>query len=108
MVKFTGKEANKNFEVSQYHPVWGHEDPHRTRLPSAMEHGYWKGESAILSKDGIEIPVLQTVVIHRGESGQPAYASTIMQDISELKRYEQELVKSREKALAASKAKTLF
>lgn len=108
MVKFTGKEANKNFEVSQYHPAWAMKILTEQGLPSAMEHGYWKGESAILSKDGIEIPVLQTVVIHRGESGQPAYASTIMQDISELKRYEQELVKSREKALAASKAKTSF
>lgn len=77
-------------------------------LPEVIAKGSWKGESAILNAEGIEIPVLQTIVAHKDEDNQITHLSTIVQDISKRKEIEKNLLISKEAAENASKSKTEF
>ncbi|MGE5145254.1 MAG: ATP-binding protein, partial [Candidatus Eiseniibacteriota bacterium] len=55
-------------------------------LPAAIENGIWAGESALLSRDGREIPVSQVIIAHRDAAGRVAYFSTICRDMTEHRR----------------------
>jgi PAS domain S-box-containing protein len=59
-------------------------------LPSAVRDGVWEGETRLVSRAGREIPVSQVVIAHRSPRGGVWYVSTIMRDISDQKRKEQE------------------
>jgi PAS domain S-box-containing protein len=59
-------------------------------LPTAARQGTWSGESALLTRDGHEIPISQLIIGHRNGAGQPAYFSTIARDISGQKRAERQ------------------
>ncbi|MBP7462155.1 MAG: PAS domain S-box protein, partial [Candidatus Delongbacteria bacterium] len=50
--------------------------------------GGWRGETALLHRDGHEIPVSQIIIPHRGNDGQIIYLSTIMRDITQRKQAE--------------------
>lgn len=57
-------------------------------IPTAIQQGVWKGETMILSQDGIEIPVSQIIVAHKSETGDVQFLSTIARDITERKELE--------------------
>ena len=59
--------------------------------------GVWQGETAILCRDGMEIPVSQVILAPRGADGKVKFFSTICRDISAMKRAEENLRKSEEK-----------
>lgn len=61
-------------------------------VPAADKHGAWAGESALLARDGVEIPVSQVIVAHRGADGATQFYSTIARDIRERKAYEAQIV----------------
>jgi PAS domain S-box-containing protein len=77
--------------ISDIHPLWATKQIRETAIPIIQEHGVWRGESAILHRDGREIPVYQVMVMHRGADGKPEFISTIMQDITERKQMENAL-----------------
>ena len=60
---------------------------------SLLEKGFWTGENEITTKEGKIIPVLQTVFLHKDDSGKPEYRSATLTDISELKQKEKELLR---------------
>jgi diguanylate cyclase (GGDEF)-like protein/PAS domain S-box-containing protein len=60
-------------------------------LPTVLSSGFWEGESALITPDGREVPVSQTIVAHRDESGKIVYLSTLCRDITESRRAEQAL-----------------
>jgi PAS domain S-box-containing protein len=62
----------------------------RHALPTAIRDGVWEGETRLVARDGREIPVSQVVIAHRSPRGGVWYVSTIMRDISDQKRKEQE------------------
>jgi PAS domain S-box-containing protein len=62
----------------------------RTALPTAVRDGVWEGETRVLTRDGREVPVSQVVIAHKSPRGGVWYVSTIMRDISDQKRKEQE------------------
>ncbi|KJV07329.1 PAS domain-containing protein [Methylocucumis oryzae] len=43
---------------------------------------FWRGESALLHRNGYELPVSQCIVAHKDENGHPKFLSTIMREIS--------------------------
>jgi signal transduction histidine kinase/ActR/RegA family two-component response regulator len=101
-IEITGKDPSKQkFEISDFHT----KEVLETKLAGAFEHaskyGTWTGETSILDSEGKEIPVLQTLICHKDETGETQRISTIMKNISELK----ELIK---KAEMANKAKSSF
>jgi PAS domain S-box-containing protein len=70
------------------HPEWACEIVMKEGLPSATRDGYWKGETALLRRDGHEIPVSQVMLSHPGPDGSVEFVSTIIRDISDRKREE--------------------
>jgi PAS domain S-box-containing protein len=81
--------------IPSLHPSWAAHLILTEGLPGALRDGNWMGETAVLDAKGREIPVSQVISCHRHASGEVAYLSTIMRDISEAKRVEQELRASR-------------
>lgn len=55
-------------------------------IPGAELRNTWQGESALLRRDGCEIPVSQVVMAHKDPTGQVGFLSTIARDISEQRR----------------------
>ncbi len=60
-------------------------------LPTVMREGFWIGESIVRAKDGSEIPVSQVILLHRASNDGPALISTIVRDMRERRRAEEEL-----------------
>ncbi|TNF00918.1 MAG: response regulator, partial [Deltaproteobacteria bacterium] len=105
--------SKEKSHVKDFHPEWALEIVTKEGLPTAREKGTWTGETAIITKDGREIPTLQTI-IYTEETDEPVSA-TIIKDISILKEREQKLKKENQARLVAekeadkaSKEKSLF
>ncbi len=60
-------------------------------IPAAYRDGVWSGETIWQSLDGEEIPVSQVIIVHKSESGEVEFMSTIARNISNRKRAEQAL-----------------
>ena len=58
-------------------------------ISTALRDGVWRGETALLTREGRTYPVSQVLLAHRDVSGQVAFFSTVMRDIAELKRTEE-------------------
>jgi PAS domain-containing protein len=93
-----GREFLKNFESVKYaHPDWALDVVMNTGVHSAIKDGIWHGETAILSRDGREIPVSQVITAHKSSDGTVEYFSTILRDISERKKNEHIIAEEKER-----------
>src|ERR1019366_9386059 len=79
------------------HPEWAAKLVAETGIPHAIEHGTWSGETALLRRDGREIPISQVIIAHKGSDGSVEYLSTIARDISVRKQAEEVLRQSEER-----------
>ncbi len=77
--------------IAQYHPEPVARRIAEEGLPQAVRHGAWAGETALLTRDGREIPVSQVILAHKAPNGTVEFYSTIARDITERKRAEHEL-----------------
>lgn len=68
--------------VQAIHPPWAGRVLLGEALPSAVERGIWRGDSALLSRDGREIPVSQVVIAVRTADGAVEFLASIARDIS--------------------------
>jgi PAS domain S-box-containing protein len=59
--------------------------------PTVFREGTWTGEVPIQRKDGTVIRTFQSVFLMRDDKGTPQYISTVISDISELKRAQDEV-----------------
>lgn len=66
------------------------------------------GNAILLNKAGAEIPVNSNATPLQDEFGRPTGIVLVFRDISERKKFEEELINAREAALAASQAKSEF
>jgi PAS domain S-box-containing protein len=55
-------------------------------IPTAIREGTWRGETAIVSRRGQEIPVSQVILSHKNPDGKIEFLSTIMRDMTERNR----------------------
>lgn len=112
--------------MQHYHPPWASKKVLQEGVPTAQRDGIWIGETALLDAADQEIPVSQLILAHYSATGELEYVSTIMRDISDLKRAEHELrqtnaklesrvaqrtaelVDAKEAAEAANRAKSIF
>ena len=74
--------AARRRHLADYHPAWAAQKILREAIPSALAQGQWNGETALLDRQGRELPVSQTVFVHRDGAGRPYAVSTIARDIS--------------------------
>lgn len=63
-------------------------------VPTALKSGLWSGETTLLSRTGREIPISQVILAHWNKDGSFAHFSSIGRDISEQKRFTQELAQT--------------
>lgn len=84
-------------EIKDLHPPWAYEIISNVGLPAAIKDGAWRGETALKSFDGREIPVSQVIIAHRMFDGKLTYFSTVMRDISERLESERLMRESEEK-----------
>lgn len=81
--------------IADYHPTWARNVVLGEGIPAALREGTWSGETALLARDGREIPVSQVILAHRGPDGEVRFLSTTARDITDRKRAEEELAESR-------------
>lgn len=77
--------------ISRMRPDWAIEVIHSKAIPSALRDGVWSGETAFISRAGVEIPVSQVVVVHRDAEGVPTHLSTVARNVSDFKQIEHDL-----------------
>ncbi len=88
-----GGEDLGRYTIADFHPPEEAERILHTVLPTVAADGPWAGESVLRSRTGVDIPVSQVILAHRGEDGAVDYYSSIMRDITERKRVEDSLRK---------------
>jgi PAS domain S-box-containing protein len=69
--------------IAELHPSWAYEKVRDEGIPAALREGIWIGETALLTRDGHEIPVLQVVQVHRADDGTVEFISTHMRDLTD-------------------------
>lgn len=81
-----------SMDIKDFHPEWAIRRISEEAIPTVLKKGSWQGESALLHRDGHEIPTSQMVLVHRDDLGQPLYMSTIIRDMTERKQAEEQLI----------------
>lgn len=87
------EEDPSGIDFRSLQPGWAHEIVMRDGIPGALRDGHWSGETALLTREGREIPVQQLILAHRAADGQATFISTILSDLSGRKATETELRK---------------
>lgn len=90
MVGIGVDEDVSDLEIPGVHPEWATNIIFNEGIPTAARNGSWSGETALLSRDGREIPVSQVIIAHTGADGNAEFFATIMRDITERKHAEEE------------------
>ena len=91
MVGWGENEPLNEKSIQDIYPTWALTKINRIGIPRAIVDTAWKGETALLGRDGKEFPVSQVIMSHENEDGSLGYLSTIIRDISEEKQNEKEL-----------------
>lgn len=77
--------------IGQFHPAWAREIVLNEGIPAAIRDGAWSGETAVLARDGREVPVSQVILAHKTHTGKVEFLSTIIRDMTERKQTEERL-----------------
>jgi PAS domain S-box-containing protein len=77
--------------ASSYQPEWARKKIVEEALPALQEFGFWEGETAVLHRDGHEVPVSQVLMTLPTNPGEPTYVATIVRDITQAKAFEAQL-----------------
>ncbi|WP_285907366.1 sensor histidine kinase [Pseudodesulfovibrio pelocollis] len=91
MLGWDADEPLADKRIPDLHPAWTLRVIRDEGLPAAAAQGSWEGETALLRRDGREIPVSQVILAHNAAAGEPEFFSAIMRDITERKRADEAL-----------------
>ncbi|PKG23874.1 sensor domain-containing protein [Niallia nealsonii] len=78
-----GIKETSEFPIEAIHPKWASDLLKQKAMPISIKEGVWKGETAIVTKGGREIPISQIIIAHKTPQGDVEYFSTIGRDITE-------------------------
>jgi diguanylate cyclase (GGDEF)-like protein/PAS domain S-box-containing protein len=79
-----------HLHLEDYLPIWARHHIRDEAVPTALREGVWRGEGALKTVDGREVPVSQVLLAHNLAEGI-AYFATISRDDTERKRVEEAL-----------------
>ncbi len=71
------EEEPAGFTLSDCHPKWAEDMIREEAIPFAIENGKWRGESALLTREGMELPVFQIIKVQHTSLGAIAHLSSI-------------------------------
>ncbi len=91
MIGLSPERDISTLSIAGLHPDWAAQTIIREGLPTAERDGFWRGITALLDQAGAEIPVSQVIQCHRDAAGQVEFFSTIMRDITGLKKAQSEI-----------------
>ncbi|TAJ10419.1 MAG: PAS domain S-box protein [Nitrospirae bacterium] len=77
--------------IPDFHPEWAARLVIAEGLPTAVRDGVWSGETALRTREGLEIPVSQVILSHKTPEGEITYFSTIARDLRDRKHLEEQL-----------------
>lgn len=86
MARIVGLKAEDDItklSIADYHPAWAIDVVKNTGIPTAIDTGTWLGQTALLTREGAEIPVSQLIIAHRSADGNIEYISTVMRDLTQ-------------------------
>jgi len=81
-------EPLNGLRLPDVHAPWAADLVALEGLPVAMIEGAWQGETAVLSRNGPEVPASELILAHKSPSGSVEFLSTIIRDMSEQKEAE--------------------
>ncbi|MEG4326460.1 PAS domain S-box protein, partial [Microcoleus sp. herbarium5] len=90
MLGMSPEEARSSFSIDSVLAPSARAKFHNDIIPTALREGRWAGEILFLSRDGEEIPVSQVLIVHKTEAGEVEFISTIVRDIRDRKKAEEE------------------
>jgi PAS domain S-box-containing protein len=96
MIGLSPNESVEGRSITELSPAWANDIIVKVGIPTASLQGSWSGETALLHRDGQEIPVSQVITAHKDANGQNIFYSTIARDISESKRVQKILQRANE------------
>jgi diguanylate cyclase (GGDEF)-like protein/PAS domain S-box-containing protein len=79
--------------IYEAHPPWAAKLLREEGIPHAIHNGIWSGVSALLSRDGHEVPVSQVIIGHKAADGKVESLSTIARDITQQKENERKIMR---------------
>ncbi len=82
------------FPIAEAHPPAARDRLLREAIPAALQNGAWAGESVMVTRDGLEIPVRQVLLAHRAPDGRTQFLSTIAHDLRRQQALETQLRQS--------------
>jgi PAS domain S-box-containing protein len=85
-------ELPERTPMSEMFPEWAFATVTEQGMPTAIATGSWSCETALKTRSGREIPVLQVLLAHLGEDGEVEFFSTICRDIGDRKQKELEQI----------------
>jgi PAS domain S-box-containing protein len=107
MMGFTPDEDIRSTNIADYHPQWSGQIVLEQALPTAVRNGMWVGQTALISRNGEEIPLIQTILCHKNSDGSIAQFSTIASDMRQLNQVEKEAQLLREQIVQATKMESV-
>jgi PAS domain S-box-containing protein len=90
LLGYGAREDVSNLNLKSISPLWAVDRMTRDAVPAARRSGTWEGESALLARDGREIPVSQVIIAHKDTKGEVSFLSTVARDITERKLAEKD------------------
>ncbi|MHC4510711.1 MAG: PAS domain-containing protein [Planctomycetota bacterium] len=78
LLGWSDDEAITDKVIFDAHPQWASKLIETESIPGAIRDGVWSGETALLNRDGTEIPISQVIMSHKSPDGQLQYLSTIV------------------------------
>lgn len=104
LIGLAPEEPLSGLDLKHLYPAWVQNLQDHLWLPAFGQQSIWSGESALIHRDGHELPVSQVVIAHRHPDGSLDFSSTICRDISAAKKNERvrEALRSLASALTAA------
>ncbi len=87
----SGEHLPEHLRVGDLSPPEAYRHYVDVELPAVLRDGIWVGESALCGADGAAIPMSVVRLAHRDATGAVRYISSVLRDISDIKRTEQAL-----------------
>jgi PAS domain S-box-containing protein len=91
--EFLGIGSSEDLEertMDEAHPPDSSRLIEEVGLPTARKKGSWTAETEFIRHDGVVVPMSQVIQVHRDESGQEVYYSTVSRDLSRERELEQQ------------------